>query len=555
LSRRSWASLGPLAAYCLVAFLFFGLPVASHPGRVVVGSDFDPETYIWYLAWWPHAVFHGESPVVTHAVWAPSGYDLAWTTSVPVMAFAFAPLTALAGPVVSFNALMILLPALSAWTAFVLCRYVTRRFWPSLAGGYLFGFSTYTLGHEQGHLNLVAVFLVPVVALVVLRYLNGELGRRRFAVYLGLLLGAQAGLTTEILATLTLALAVSWALAFWLVPARRERLRSLLVPTVAAYGIAALIASPLSYYALTDFNTGELGPTAEFVTDPVNLVVPSTITAVGGTAARGISVHFPPNILEQTSYLGLPLLAIVALFLLRRRGEPSGRFLLVGFGVAILAALGSWLHVYGTRLVPLPWVALAHLPLFNNIYTVRLMLYAFLAAAVIVALWSSGGAPRWLRIALPILAAISLAPSLGHHHWDTKLVVPAFIADGDYKRCLAPNENVIAIPYGYMGNSVLWQALSGFRFRLEGGSLGDQVQPFGGTTVVRLTNDDVRQGDADTVLQVARARGVGAILVDPTDPYPWSAVLAPIGKPTAVGGLLLYRVGHDGVSPAACRSD
>ena len=150
-----------------------------------------------------------------------------------------------------------------------------------------------------------------------------------------------------------------------------------------------------------------------------------------------------------------------------------------------------------------PWPTL---PVYDNIYTVRLMLYAFLAGAVIVALWAASGARRWLRIALPVLAAISLAPSLGHHHWDAKLAVPAFIADRDYKRCLAPGENVIAIPYGYMGNSILWQALAGFRFRLAGGSLGDQPEPFGGTAVVRLTNDDVRQGDGGTVLQLARQR-------------------------------------------------
>ena len=40
MSRRGWKSLAALAAYCLVSFLFFSLPVASHPERIVVGSDF-----------------------------------------------------------------------------------------------------------------------------------------------------------------------------------------------------------------------------------------------------------------------------------------------------------------------------------------------------------------------------------------------------------------------------------------------------------------------------------------------------------------------------------
>ncbi|HEX4521497.1 MAG TPA: hypothetical protein VH063_18125 [Gaiellaceae bacterium] len=552
MSRNAWTSLGAFGGYCLVVFLFFGLPIATHPGRVVVGSDFDPEIFIWFFAWWPHALAHGENPIVTHAVWAPTGYDLAWATAIPVLALAFSPLTALAGPVVTYNVVSILLPALSAWTAFLLCRYLTKRLWPSVAGGYLFGFSTYLLGHEQGHLNLVAVFLVPLVALVVLRYLDGELGRRRLALYLGVLLAAQVGISTEILATLTFALVTACAVAFWLVPARRERLRSLVVPAVGAYGIAALLAAPLVYYTLTDFTSGELGPTAEFVADPVNLVVPTPVTAVGGDAAKSISAHFPPNYLEQTSYIGLPLLAILVLFFVRRRRDPAGRFLLVSFGIVLLAALGSRLHVLGKGIVPLPWTAVARQPVFDNVYTVRLMLYAFLAASVVVALWAASGARRWLRIGLPVLAAVALAPNLGHHHWDEELDVPAFVAGHDYERCLAPNENVLAIPYGFMGNSILWQALSGFRFRLEGGTLGPQRPPFGGTTGVRLDHDDVRPGDGGTVLQLARQRGVGAILVDPNDPYSWSSVLAGIGKPTAVGGLLLYRVGHDGVDPAAC---
>ena len=38
------------------------------------------------------------------------------------------------------------MPAVSAWAAFLLCRHLAGRFWPSLIGGYLFGFSSYELG-------------------------------------------------------------------------------------------------------------------------------------------------------------------------------------------------------------------------------------------------------------------------------------------------------------------------------------------------------------------------------------------------------------------------
>src|SRR5262249_49620315 len=159
LSARN--ALGALAAYVAVSFGLFGLPVVSRFGHDWIGTGADPQIFVWSLAWWPHAVLHWQNPVVTHEVWPPAGLDLTWASSVPALAAALAPVTLSAGTVASYNAGMILAPALAAWTAFLLCRHVTRSFWPSLAGGYLFGFSSYELGHLLGHMNLSWVFLVP----------------------------------------------------------------------------------------------------------------------------------------------------------------------------------------------------------------------------------------------------------------------------------------------------------------------------------------------------------------------------------------------------------
>ena len=46
-----------------------------------------------------------------------------------------------------------------------------------------------------------------------------------------------------------------------------------------------------------------------------------------------------------------------------------------------------------------------------------------------------------------------------------------FFADGLYRSCLGPDENVAVFPYGHAGDSMLWQAESGFGFRLAGGYL------------------------------------------------------------------------------------
>jgi len=49
-----------------------------------------------------------------------------------------------------------------AESAFLLCRYITGKFFPSVCGGYLFGFSPYMLGHMLlGQPNLTLIFGVP----------------------------------------------------------------------------------------------------------------------------------------------------------------------------------------------------------------------------------------------------------------------------------------------------------------------------------------------------------------------------------------------------------
>ena len=135
-------------------------PVAAHPERRVVGGLFrDPQIFVWSFAWWPHAILHGLNPFFTHAIWEPDGYNLTWVTSVPGLALAFAPVTLLFGPILAYNLASILMPALAAWAAFLLCRRLTGAIWPSLVGGYLFGFSAYLFSAELTHIFTAAVFL------------------------------------------------------------------------------------------------------------------------------------------------------------------------------------------------------------------------------------------------------------------------------------------------------------------------------------------------------------------------------------------------------------
>jgi hypothetical protein len=469
-SRRA-ADLLVLAGYTAVSSAYFGVRLLPHPGRELVGSGRDPEIFVWSIAWWRHALLHGQNPFVTHAIWAPDGVNLAWTATAPAVGVALAPLTSLVGPAAAYNAAAVAFPALAAWTAFLLCRRVAGRLWPSVAGGYLFGFSSYVLGQQFGHLHMTAVLLVPVVALLVLRCFEGELDGIGVAWRLGLVLGLQAWLATELLLTVTLALAVALLLAAVLVPGCRVRLRSGLVAIAGAYLLAGAVAAPLLAYALTDLEHDPVNDPRAFSADLLNFALPTQATAIGGGAAAGVASRFPGNLAEQGAYVGMPALAIVGWFAVAGRHRPSARFLVAGAAVASVAALGTALWVGGRHVVALPWALVARLPLLEHVLPVRLTVFAWLAIAVVVAAWAASPAPAaWVRATLTVAAVVAVAPALWRPWWVVQPERPAFFAQRALVRaCLAPGENVLIFPYGVQGDSMLWQAENDFYFRMAGG--------------------------------------------------------------------------------------
>jgi len=544
--RRHRTSAAVFAGYLALAFAYFGVRVAAHPERTHVGGLFtDPQIFVWSFAWWPHALLHGENPFYTHAIWAPDGFNLAWATSVPGLAVAFAPLTLAFGPVLAYDAACVVMPALAAWAAYLLCRELTGRTWPSLAGGYLFGFSSYVLGGELTHLHTVAVFPAPLLALAVLRFVRGGLSGLGLAVRAGVLLALEAYCSTELLFTLTAALAAALVQALALVPAARRRLVASLAPLAGAYALAALLAAPLLYYVATGYVSGLTQDAPSFSADLLNLVVP-TRASLGGWWSDGVAGRFPANDVERGAYLGVPALAIVLSFGLRARRSPGARFLLAGLALAVLAALGSWVTVDGRRVATLPWSRLATLPLWKDVMPVRFMLYASLALAVAVALWAASDLrPAWVRPALAALAVVFVAPDVSWHAWARRPDVPSLFTTGEYRSCLSRGENVLAFPVGARGDSLVWQAEAGFWFRFAGGYVSQRVpdgflHPKGVARVA--TSDNPFEVTLRDVLALARRKGVTAAVVSARASDPWRSVLAPLGPPERAGGALVYRL-------------
>ena len=542
LLRRTPAWLAVLGAYALVSFFYLAIPVISHPGRDLIGVGSDPDQFVWMLAWWPHAVLHGTNPFVTHAVWWPQGGNLAWDTSIPGLALLAAPVTLLGGPVLAYNVLAVLLPALAAWTAYLLCRHLTHALWPSVAGGYLFGFSPYVFGQTEGHPHMTSVFLVPLIALVLVRYVEGSLTASRFVLALAVLLALQLSFSTELALTVTIAIVVSLVLAAIFLPARRRRLLRLLPPLGASYAAAGLIASPLLVYALLHIKRGAIHPVGKYGADLLNLVIPTNLTALGWSWTTSVADHFTAAPAEKGAYLGLAWLAILGWFAWSFRRVASARFLVALLVVGVVAELGIRLMVDGHAYFTLPWRLVVKHPLLNNVLPARISMFVSLAASVYVAWWSSSRrAPRAARVALSALAIVMVVPSLWLSVWHEQPYRPEFFTQGTYRTCFVPDDNVLMLPFPQRSDAMLWQAEAGFAFHMANGYINTRA-PSGvpDPKLTHLLQLRAMPTSPRPLLAWARGQGVTKIVAAGRGARAWVHLLAPLGRPQRLGGVYLF---------------
>jgi len=552
---RDPLGLTAFAIYLALALIIFGRGLTHDVAGSFIGLTADPSVYMWFLVWWPHAIANGLNPFVTDVLWAPGGFNLTWTTGIPLAALAAAPLTIRCGPIVAYNLLCILCPALAAWTAFLLCRRVTARFWPSLAGGYIFGFSAYMLAEIRAHLLLVLIFPVPLAVLLVLRRLDDEIRATTFVALMALTLAATFMLSLEIFATLTFFGAIALALAVVLGSQElRRRIYALLPQLALSYLIVMAVASPYLYYFFQPgFPRTPVNSPGGYSADLLNFIVPTPANALGtlGVFSR-ISHRFAGAVVETGAGFGLPLIAIALVFVRARRTEMSTRLLAWFALIATLAALGPRLHVAGVELFGLPWKLLMHLPLINNALPGRFPMYVFLALAIIAARWLADDAVgRTARFAGVAALAISLAPNPSARFWIAPVDLPAFFADGGYRQYLAPGETVVILPYGAGGPSMLWQAESKMYFRMAGGWTSIMPREYQGWPAVNaLLYRSYIPGFTDQLKAFLAHHDATAIIIANHERPLWDPLMAPLGlTPITTGGVEIYRFTPAALTP------
>lgn len=559
---------GLLAFVIYLAFFVavYARPVFQHLNAPNLMQYFtDPNFYIWSLQWWPYAVGHGVNPLFSGQIGAPQGYSLAWASTAPSVGLLMWPVTEVFGVLVSYNVVLLLVPPVSGWAAFVAARRLTGRFLASLLAGAAYGLFPYELNHDwQGDTNLTVIGLLPLMVYLVLVWWDGALKGTWFTLALALAMAVEFYTFTEAFFDMSLVWAGGLVLGFAVAGrGARRKVARLAGLACIAYAAAIAAAGPYLYYALKH-NQGMAvsRQSPEFSLRLIRLVLPAANNIFLSASLRSYSGHLSWWGLDD--YIGLPIiLVLLALAVLAWRNRVSW-LLLLGLAFVVALAVGPEAYVNGTKYLRVPWAGLWNMPIARSAEPSRLIVFAALVLALALALWlavpakaTTAGrlwqAARWALGVLAVAAILTDAPTAAgavnpvqpRYQAPPSLhpvnQLPPFLTDGLYRDYLKPGE-IVVIVTGRGNAGMLFQADADFYFRIAGGYINQSLTPVDALPhPITLAANPSKIADR-MFEDYIRSSGVGAIIVEHAWELPWmsnfSRVLHMHG--TSVGGVTIY---------------
>lgn len=368
-SSARWALI-TFGLYAIVA-LVMTYPLAFKFTTSIPGDAFDAYLNLWSYWWVSHALIALQNPFWTPLLYAPFGAPLYLHTLNPINGVMSLPVQVLAGPVVTYNVVILLSLTLSAFTANLLVAYVCGSRLAGWFGGLIFAFGSYHVTHLLGHANLLASEGLPLYLLLLL-LANASAGKQRTLAALGAVL---ALLFTMLSDWQYVVFAIVATLLF---TAYQTIARRSLVPVAIAGAIGAIwfvLALPLIIPTWRELESGiaaapGAGASFAWSADLVSFFVPSPLQSLWGGLAEQIGGRVGPPANERSIFLGYLPLALAACGLwFNRKGGAYWALLAL---VAGLLALGPALQVLGESdfgpagdRIPLPYALLDAVPGLN----------------------------------------------------------------------------------------------------------------------------------------------------------------------------------------------
>lgn len=502
--RRRRAALLSVALYAFAALASQWPTWPGDPSRLR-GGDLNQMT--WFLGWTPYALLHGHSLFATNALNYPTGVNLAQNTLSPLLGILAAPLTLTVNAVASVNLLLWLSFVLSAASMFFVLRRINVHGVAAFWGGAIYGFSPYLVCQAVGHLDLAFEPLPPLILWSVYELFRADQPRRiRLGCRLGLLVAAQALISAEVALTTVLVgvialVAVAVAHPRVIASTLRRAAPGLavgvaIVCAVYAYPLYVMAAGPYRYHGPAypgGVNADLLGTV---LPTELQRLAPASWRMHGSSLMRG-------NTSENGSYLGLPLLILMATFTVVYRKRAWVKFSALMIVVSVVLSLGEVLNVNGHQTTfQMPFALLSGLPIVDNVIASRIALYTAFFSALLVALGldsllrggqssverlshsttnsverthspassvkGSSMAFRWFVGILGIVAIGSLIPA-----WpavSSPTGVPPYFSSPAVNR-IPDNSVALISPYPSVADppTMTWQSVAGYRFKIIGG--------------------------------------------------------------------------------------
>lgn len=508
-----------LLAFLMLAFAVFANTWAA-PTHHWIGGDPDPPLFIWHLRWLPFALADGHNPLHSNFLNYPDGFNLMWNTSVLFPALALTPVTLLAGAVLSYNVLVTLSLALSAWCAYLVFRRYVQRETAAAIGGLLYGFSPFMFAQAGGHPHMSLAVYPPLALLL----LDEILVRQRRSPYLlGLLLGLATGLQLltgeEIVALCFLVASIGVVLLALL---HRSTVRPRFSFAARAIGIAAAATLAIAGYPLYfqfyggERVTGAVQPHNVFVLDLLQFIVPGYRQQFGSGPASSLFERFSGPT-ELGGYIGLPLLLLTMFVIVTHWSDRLVRLVALLLAAIVILSLGPRLHVAGHVLpLPLPWVVPQRLPLYESILPARFALLMFLLLGLLLALFVDRVPmqTRARKTLLPLVLVAALTPLFPALPYPTgKDDTPRFFAAGasSIPRASVALISPFASPLGGTSRPMVWQAAADDRFRMPEGYIirpGARFDPLNSSSPLFRRMIAIQAGQKTAPLTAAENRRI-----------------------------------------------
>ncbi|MFE9885920.1 glycosyltransferase [Streptomyces scopuliridis] len=484
LRRRTDLIVGAL--FLLASFFLYKGLWADLDHAYLADAGSDQNQWEWFFRVTADNVIHLRNPLFTTLQNFPDGVNLMANTVMLGLSVPLTPVTLAFGPTVTWALVLTLgLAATALAWYWLFARRLVRGRWAAALGAALAAFAPPMMSHANAHPNFLVLFMIPVIIDRALRLCEG---RRvvRDGVLLGLFATYQIFLGEE-----PLLLAVMGTLLFALSYAAvdRERARAAARPLLRGLGWALLVCLPLvavplywQFFGPQSYHSVLHGDGAG--NSPLAFLEYSGRALFGDEATAD---RLAMNRTEQNAFYGWPLIALafgIGLWLWRLAVVRALAFTAVA---AALLSLGPKIRIPLTDVVLTgPWRILAHQPLFESVIESRVAMICAPALGALVALAADrraeergpglGGAALEQRRRLRLVAYAALAAAL-LPIVPTPLPVrerpdvPAFIADGTYRRYVGEGETVVPVPVPDPGNAeaLHWQSASGLGFSVPGG--------------------------------------------------------------------------------------